>query len=314
MRRAFAAFWVSMLGLVAAASAEAHVPDAYADAARGDTAVALGVALPVVISAALYFIGLGRVQRRRATGRSVCFVVGLLTLTLALLGPLDRWSATSFAFHMTQHEVLMLVAAPLLVVGRPLPLFLWAFPRGIRGSLGRVTRSAPIARTWGVLNAPITAWLLHAIVLWGWHTPALFDAALRSTAVHDLQHVTFLLSALIFWGALMEQRSRDHQGAAVLYLFTTTVHTGVLGALLTFTSHPWYATYREIVPQWPFSPLEDQQLGGLIMWIPASMVYVAVGLSLLARWIQASDPSMNATAATPKSSHSLALPRMDPRN
>ncbi len=302
MRRTPAALLLSASGMVWATAVHAHIPNAYAAAAaRGNNASTLGVALPVLLSGALYVLGLWRLRAREraaTASRAAFFLAGLAVLALALLGPLDRWSATSFAFHMTQHEILMLVAAPLLVLGRPLPLFLWAFPRGVRSAFGRATRFVPVAATWRVLNAPITAWLLHAIVLWGWHTPALFDAALRSAAIHDLQHVSFLLSALIFWGALMEQRSHEHQGAAVLYLFTTTVHTGVLGALLTFTSHPWYAAYAEIVPPGFLSPLEDQQLGGLIMWIPASLVYVGVGLSLLARWIHRSD--LTAAAVRPE--------------
>ena len=83
----------------------------------------------------------------------------------------------------------------------------------------------------------------------------------------------------------MEERSRNHQGAAVLYLFTTTVHTGVLGALLTFASHPWYAAYRDIVPQLPLSPLEDQQLAGLIMWIVAGTWLTGLGLALFVAWL-----------------------------
>jgi putative membrane protein len=283
--------------LVVASGAEAHIPQANA-VVRDSAGATFGVALPLLLSGALYLIGLSRLYagRRAPRGivslRAVSFFAGLLTLAFALLSRLDEWSATSFAFHMTQHEILMLVAAPLLVLGRPLPMFLWALPSGMRAGTARVTRSIPVQGTWAVLMAPITAWLFHAIALWAWHAPALFDAALRSTAIHDLQHLTFLLSALVFWAALIEEREREHRGAAVLYLFTTTVHTGVLGALLTFASHPWYSAYADFVPQWPLSPLEDQQLGGLIMWIPASMVYVGVGLALLAQWIRKSDSGM----------------------
>jgi cytochrome c oxidase assembly factor CtaG len=191
---------------------------------------------------------------------------------------------------MTQHELLMLVAAPLMVLGRPLPYFLWAFPERARAVIGNVVKAGGVQRAWKTLLNPAVAWVLHAVVLWVWHAPALFDAALRNRGVHDLQHLTFLASALVFWAALFEERARERQGAAVLYLFTTTVHTGVLGALLTFATHPWYSAYLTAAPEWGFSPLEDQQLGGLIMWVPASLVYVGVGLALLARWIQASEP------------------------
>jgi len=173
---------------------------------------------------------------------------------------------------MTQHELLMLIAAPLMVLGRPLPYFLWGLPDSWRPGMARAVRHRSVRATWATLLNPTLAWLLHAVVLWVWHAPAFFDAALRNQGIHDLQHLSFLISALLFWSALLEERVRERQGAAVLYLFTTTVHTGVLGALLTFAAHPWYEAYASIPPQWNLAPLEDQQIGGLIMWVPASVV------------------------------------------
>jgi putative membrane protein len=107
--------------------------------------------------------------------------------------------------------------------------------------------------------------------------------------VHELQHLTFLLTALVFWAALFDERRRERQGAAILYLFTTTVHTSILGALITFAAHPWYASYLQTSTQWGLTALEDQQLGGLIMWVPGSLVYVGAALVLLARWIAAPE-------------------------
>jgi putative membrane protein len=262
------------------------------------------VAALILLSAGLYVSGYLR-QRRRRVGegkipwRAVAFFAGLAVLAASLVPPLDRWSASSFAFHMIQHELLMLLAAPLMVLGRPLPYFLWAFGDSGRAMLGTVVRAPPVQRAWKALLNPLVAWALHAVVLWVWHAPAFFDAALRSRGVHDLQHLSFLASALIFWAALFEERARERQGAGVLYLFTTTVHTGVLGALLTFASHPWYSAYVTAIPEWGFSPLEDQQLGGLIMWVPASLVYVGVGLALLGRWIQASEVKLAHSATGP---------------
>lgn len=275
------------------ASAHSGVPSV-----RGqvDVAAVIEVAVPVLIAAALYWRGWRQLRGRRGDARwipegpvswrNIAFIVGLALLTLSLLPPLDTWSAESFAFHMVQHEALMLLAAPLLVLGRPLPIFLWAFPPSMRAAVGRGVRSPPVRKTWEILTHPLTAWTLHAAVLWVWHAPALFDAALTNRGVHTLQHVSFLVSALLFWSALFEERARDRQGAGVLYLFTTTVHTGVLGALLAFATQPWYPAYLTRVSEWGLSPLEDQQIGGFIMWVPASLVYVGVGLALIARWIE----------------------------
>lgn len=275
--------------------AHAHSGGPAAPSGEGGLAAILEIAIPVIIAAGLYLGGALRLRGRKgqafAAGgwRTLAFFAGLALLALSLLPPLDAWSAESFAFHMVQHEALMLLAAPLLVLGRPLPIFLWAFPLSARTALARSARSSPVRKTWSTLTYPLTAWTLHALVLWVWHAPGLFDAALTSRPVHTLQHVSFLLSALLFWTALFEERAKDRQGAGVLYLFTTTVHTGVLGALLAFATQPWYQAYLTRASEWGFSPLEDQQLGGLIMWVPASLVYVGVGLALIARWIEPSQ-------------------------
>ncbi len=272
--------------------ARAHVlPDAGSDTPSTEW---LSVGAPLVLAIALYICGLVRSGRR--SWETLAFSAGLLTLGLALLSPLDRWGAELFAAHMVQHEVLMLIAAPLLVLGRPLPIFLWAFPARMRASLGRVSRTGWVHRVWSGLTRPLSAWLLHAVALWVWHAPPLFDAVLRNRAIHDLQHFTFLATALLFWSALLHARARESQGAAIIYLFTTTVHSSVLGALITFGSHPWYQSYLQTAPQWGLTALEDQQLGGLIMWVPASFVYVGVALLLMARWLTRTAPSvMNAT-------------------
>jgi len=191
---------------------------------------------------------------------------------------------------MSQHEILMLVAAPLLVLGRPLIAFLWALPLNWSRGLGNISKIAWINRTWRTLTIPLVAWLLHAVALWTWHIPALFGATLYSDTIHTLQHLSFLLSALLFWWALIHgPQGAMGYGAAVLYLFTTSVHSGALGALLTVAGSVWYPSYAPLTASWGLTPLEDQQLGGLIMWIPASLVYVIAGLALFAGWLREAD-------------------------
>jgi putative membrane protein len=283
--------WAAAGFAASSSSAWSHTSVGVSD--QSGFAALLEVGLPILLAAALYLVGTVRLlirsgrEHRRVTGRSICFSLGLIVLATALLSPLDRWGAQLFAAHMVQHEVLMLVAAPLLVLGNPLPAFLWAWPASVRAALGRMMRRAPVENTWSVLTAPLCAWLLHALALWIWHVPRFFDAVLVSRGVHDLQHITFVATALIFWSALLRERRREGQGAGVLYLFTTTVHTSVLGALITFATRPWYSSYLQTSPHWGLSALEDQQLGGLIMWVPASLIYVGVALVLMARWIEA---------------------------
>lgn len=261
-------------------AAMAHVP-----AADPSATAETFLQITLAATALLYAVGALRLSHRgRDPGillRSLAFVAGWVSLRLALLSPLDEWSATSFAAHMVQHEALMLVAAPLLVLSRPLPVFLWALPSALRRAFSAGARNAGIATAWRWLNLGAVGWLLHAAALWIWHAPPLFRAALRDPLLHELQHATFLATALLFWSALMTARGAGRKGAAALYLFTMTIHTGALGALITFATAPWYTP----------APLADQQLGGLIMWVPGSIVYVVIGLLLLLRWVRESDPS-----------------------
>jgi cytochrome c oxidase assembly factor CtaG len=116
--------------------------------------------------------------------------------------------------------------------------------------------------------------------------PVLFEATLVSDLAHSLQHLTFLGTALLFWWALLCGHGRDRFGLGVFYLFTTVIHTGALGALLTFSERLWYPLYAATTMPWGLTPLEDQQLGGLIMWVPASASYIVAGLALMGIWLQ----------------------------
>jgi putative membrane protein len=191
---------------------------------------------------------------------------------------------------MTQHELLMLVAAPLIVLSRPLVVFMWALPLDWSRQLGSWPRTSRFQKLWYVLTIPLVAWVVHFIALWMWHVPSLFDATLHSELVHTLQHLSFLLSALLFWWALIHGRQGlMGYGAAVLYVFTTSIHSGLLGALLTFSASVWYPSYLGLTASWGLTQIEDQQLGGLIMWIPAGVVYAIAGLALLAGWLRESE-------------------------
>ncbi len=256
-----------------------------------------GIVIPLLITGVLYAVGVARLWRGASTGRgirrweTVCFALGWLALVVALVSPVHPIGEVLFAAHMVQHELLMLVAAPLLVLGRPLIPFLWALPISWRRALGRVGMLAPVRRSWSTLTSPLAAWTIHAAALWLWHIPTLFQAATRNELVHTLQHVSFLGSALLFcWAIVHGGEGRLGYGAAVLYVFTTAVHSSILGAFLTFSSTVWYPIYEHSTAAWGLTPLEDQQLGGLIMWVPAGVVYLAAALVFFASWLRASGP------------------------
>ena len=247
-----------------------------------------GTVIPLALSALLYLRG-ARVKRGVRVRDMALFWSGWLLLTLSLVSPLHPLGEALFSAHMTQHEVLMVCAAPLMVLSRPLTPLLWGLPFGWRRALGRFSKTAPVRATWLAITAPLAAWSIHAVALWVWHAPALFQATLTNEWVHAAQHCSFFFSALLFWWSLFYAHGRSGYGSAILYIFTTAVHSSILGALLTFSTVVWYPAYRLTVGAWGLTPLEDQQIGGLIMWVPASLVYVAACLILLAAWMRESD-------------------------
>lgn len=231
----------------------------------------------IAITAILYAIGLRSAGRHRRW-EPIVFFTGLLTLLIALISPLDTLGGILFSAHMAQHELLMIVAAPLLVLGRPLNVILWALPAGWRQQTGHFAHSA--------ITGPFVATLLHAIALWIWHLPSWYQATLRSDFIHALQHTSFLLTAMLFWWALMHGRfGRIGYGVAVVYVFVTAAHSGALGALIALSPQVIYPIYQQTTAQWGLDAIEDQQLAGLIMWIPAGVLMTILGVALFAAWL-----------------------------
>jgi putative membrane protein len=250
----------------------------------------------LVLSLALYAIGVARVWSAATPGagarmwRVACFGLGWLALALALVSPLHALGGMLFWAHMTQHEILISLATPLLVLGKPLIPFVWAFPKGGRRRLARWSHIRVVASAWRTLTAPAVAFVLHAVALWGWHLPAPYQATLTSELAHSLQHTSFILTGLLFWWTVLESSGGElSRGKSMLYLFGTALHTGALGALLTFSASLWYPAYATTTRLWGLTPLEDQQLGGLIMWIPGSIAYLAATLGIFALWLRESE-------------------------
>ena len=247
-----------------------------------------GVVIPLAVSALLYARGARR-KRGVTAGQMAFFWTGWMMLALALVSPLHPLGEVLFSAHMVQHEILMLVAAPLLVISRPLVPMLWGLPFGWRRAIGRRTKSPAVQSVWRRLTDPLSTWWIHAAAIWIWHLPPLFQATLTSDWIHTAQHLSFLLSALLFWWSLFYAHGRMGYGASVLYVFTTSIHTSILGALLVLTPKIWYPAYAAGTAAWGLTPLDDQQIGGLIMWVPAGVVYLGVGLYLFALWLRQSE-------------------------
>jgi putative membrane protein len=259
-----------------------------------------GSMIGLAIAAGWYGVGLRRTWKSSGVGHGIrkweaaCYAAGWIALFVALISPLHPWGEVLFSAHMAQHEILMLVAAPLLVLGRPMIAFLRALPANWAGGLARFSNRPAWRTFWAAVTAPLVAWVIHAIVLWLWHAPALFQATLHSEWIHAAQHTSFIAVSLLFWWALIHGgRNKTGYGVAVLYLFTTAIHSGFLGALLTFARSAWYPDYAGRTEAWGLTALEDQQIGGLVMWVPACTVYIAAGLALFAGWMRESERRVN---------------------
>jgi len=267
----------------------------------------LGVLLLLVVVGTLYLLGAVRLARRahfasRALPASpapparlihwepFAFAVGWGALVLSILPPLDSLSIQFFSVHMIQHELMMLVGAPLVIFGRPLPRCVAGLPGAFRHRAARALQSQTMSSAWRVLTAPLLAWALHGLAIWVWHMPALYDAAVGNEGIHTLQHAMFVgTAALFWWGMLYGRYGRAGYGAAVFYVFLTVVHTGILGAMVTFAPTPLYPIYAAPAAAHGIDQLVDQQRAGLLMWIPAGLVMTLLGLALFAAWLGESE-------------------------
>ncbi|HYG28775.1 MAG TPA: cytochrome c oxidase assembly protein [Allosphingosinicella sp.] len=256
-------------------------------------ALGLWVTAPLAAGAILYAGGLMRLWKRSDLGRAslrrdaALFGLGWLTLAGALVSPLHEAGETSFTMHMIEHELIMLVAALLIVAGRPGAVFLWALPSAMR----RMAGSAARVRAWRRLGDPIVATALQAAAICAWHAPALFDRALRSEGWHVAQHLSFVATALLFWWAMTNgSAGRNGYGVSAMCLFVTSLIGGALGALMSFSASPWYEGYAALgMTPSGLTPAEDQQLAGLIMWIPGGTVHLAAAAFFVFKWLRAEE-------------------------
>ena len=282
----------ALLACFAAGTAAAHHPAT--SLASVDVAWTCDprVVVPLCLSGGLYVIGALRLWRRAGFGRGVrpwqaaCFWLGWTTLALALVSPLHWLGEHLFTAHMVEHEILMVIAAPLLVLARPGGAMMWALPAGWRGPLGGIAGIGAAAALWRLLTDPLVATTLHGVALWAWHMPILYNRALTSDLAHWLQHLSFFATALLFWWALLWGRARERgYGAAVFYLFVTALHSGLLGLLLMVSRGLWYPGQSPFAADFGLTPIEDQQVAGLVMWVPAGLVYASAALAFAGLWI-----------------------------
>lgn len=249
------------------------------------------VVVPLILLLLLFLAGRSQLARRSSLPRrrSLIFLGGWLVLALALVSPLHEGGERSFTLHMAEHELIMLVATLLLAASHAGGILAWGLSAMARGTLAGSWK-APLSRLWKRLTEPVTATIIQAVVMWAWHAPALFNRALESPVWHAAQHVSFVVGSLIFWSAMLDPRRGGYLLSAAC-LFMTSLIEGALGALMALSSSPWYAAYATMgMTGIGLDPTADQQLAGLIMWIPGGLVHGGAALALLYAWLRASDP------------------------
>lgn len=207
------------------------------------------------------------------------FGFGVLVLVMTLLSPLDDWGDELFAAHMAQHLMLMMVAPPLLVMGRPFIVAMWALPvTGRRRVASWWLRSHRFRAAIEMLLAPLTAWLLASAALWFWHLPKPYGLAFQIPAIHAAEHLSFFLTSILFWRVVIDgpQAGRLSIGAAMILVVTFAMENAMLAALLIFAPKILYAVHAS-TPAWSeLTPLEDQQLAGVLMWAVTGTVDLVV--------------------------------------
>ena len=226
--------------------------------------------------------------------RLLCYLGGLLCIVLALLSPVEVLSGQLFFMHMIQHMLLVMCAPPLLLVSNPFPILLWGLPSKARKMVAGLFVGKSLLRKLLKRYAGAgTIWILFVIVYVGWHDPMLYEAALRSKFVHDIEHISFFLVSMLFWWHVTSAAPRVHQnlayGRRIAYLLVTVPVNMITGVIITFSRQPIYEYYEQIQRPWSLTVMQDQMLGGIIMWIPGSMMLIVAIIVLIVRMMASEE-------------------------
>ncbi len=250
----------------------------------------------LALAAVLYWLGEWTSNRARARPlwRSLCFYSGLLFIFIALESPIDFLDGQLFWLHMVQHLLLIMVAAPLIILGDPAIPILRSSPLGPRRRFLRMVTTQSWSHRVGVafswIASPIPAAIIFLVDLYLWHWSYLFNLTLQNQTVHDLEHLCFLATALLFWSQVIEQRPM-HMKMSYIQRAGYVVLVGAAGNLLAmyfvFATKPLYQQYARLSPR-PFGmdAITDQQLAGALMWVPVLFVFLGAFSVLAYKWLR----------------------------
>jgi cytochrome c oxidase assembly factor CtaG len=271
----------------------------------------LAVLVPL---AALYTLGWLRLRRQSVHGRLAtwprlaAYLGGMVILATSLMSPIDRLGGQLFFMHMVQHMLTVMYAAPLLLLGNPFPFVLWALPATLRRLIaGQFTEDTLVRRGLTAVTRPGVTWLVFLTVFLGWHDPNAYNAALYHGWVHDVQHISFFVAALLFWYPVIEAGPRLHRRfpawGKIAYLIGAVPPNMFIGVSIAFAGDVLYSYYLSAPRVWGFTVMQDQQLSGAIMWIQGSEMYILVALIVLALLARKKQPTAEGHALTGPAQH-----------
>lgn len=256
--------------------------------------VPLGPAIAALIAAALYARGVRLMDRDWPLWRSALFFLGLAVFVVALSSPVDALAHELFSVHMVQHMMLTVVASPLILLGAPIRPLLRGLPGVLRAGIVRPLAGSAVIRGAGhALRWPLIAAGLYVGGLYAWHIPTIYDAAVNDAVLHNLQHVWFLSTALLFWSVVIDPvpfGSRLSYAPRILFLLLAgAAQNTVLGGLLAFSSRLFYTTYESSPLAFGLDPVSDQRLGGAIMWVPGDVIFLLAASISFFMFLNAED-------------------------
>ena len=250
-------------------------------------------ALIFLLLAGAYLVGTLRLYLRSQAdsefwGKLAANVVGFTLVAVALVGPLDYYSDELFAAHMSQHIVIAMFAAPLLLIAKPLPSYMWSLPRWLRIGAGTaLTETAISIRFLRLLTRPVVALPVFMGTLYAWHFPPAYNASLQNEWLHLGMHFTMFVSAVLFWWPIVGPppiRTHLSHPQRIVYLLFAVTPTALMAAVITLSNSVIFDHYLDSPGHFQWSPEEDQRTGGLLMWIPGNFVYLLTMTVLFFKW------------------------------
>lgn len=252
-----------------------------------------GILAAAFLVAVLYWRGWARLHReqpdRYPTARLFSFLSGLLLVAVAILSPLDAFANLLLQVHMLQHLLLLMAAPPLLWLGQPVPALARSLPPAVVRAVFTPFLKSPAMRACGsFLTHPVFTWLLFQVVLIGWHVPFFYELSLQDSGWHEVEHLSFLTAALLFWWPVVPAwpgRPRWPRAAFILYLLAADLVNTAMSAFFAFSGTAVYPSYRDGPRLWGISAADDQVAAGVIMWVPGSIAYLIPAFAIAVRFI-----------------------------